>query len=261
MKKTFLLLLCLISLSLLLTDIAESAEVSELKASQSPQVISLNTYHTHPPFIIEDSKGLSYDLAAYLTAKSEGQYEFIVKCMSRPRVNKTLAEQKNGIVAWVNPVWFKDVEETKFMWTKGAFMEDGNSIISHREKKVVYEGPYSLDGMVFGGLHGHVYQGIDEYIATSNKLVRVNAENHIDNFRKLAKRRIDATLTPTSGALYLINRENLGDTLYISPKQHSRFMRKAIIVDRNPEMLAFMESVLASLDGDFIWKEIMRRYK
>ena len=257
-----LFILILISFFLQIFMIAPVAAVDgETVTANSPELIFLNTYHTHPPFFIEENKGLSYDLATYLTAKADGRYKFVVKAMSRLRVNKTIAEAESGVVPWVNPVWFKDVEEKKYMWTKGALMEDGNAIISHRENKVIYESPQSLRGMIFGGVRGHVYQGIDDYIQESKQLVRVNAENHIDNFRKLTKRRIDVTLMPTSGAHYLIKRENLGDTLYISPGPHSRFQRRAIIINNRTDILQYLEEILAGLDNNQEWKKIMESYR
>ena len=147
------------------------------------------------------------------------------------------------------------------MWSKGFLMEDGNAIISHLDRKIVYEGPKSLDGMIFGGVREHVYTGIDDYIVETGRLKRVDAENHLDNFRKLGKRRIDVTLTPKSGAEYLIKREGLQDTLYISPKPHSSFKRRVIIINRQSDMLTFIDGVLAGIHTDLSWLTIMQRYQ
>lgn len=223
----------------------------------SPQGIPLYTYHTHPPFIIETGRGLSYDLAAYLSGKSNGYFRFFVKPMSRPRVNKMIAESKKGIVPWVNPVWFKDKQEKKYMWSKGSLMEDGNALISHQKRKIVYDGPPSLDGLIFGGVRAHVYTGLDDYIKGTGLLHRVDAENHLDNFRKLIKQRIDATITPRSGAEYLIKKEGFQGQLFISPKPHSIYKRRVIIINRLAEMRTFVDAALK----DPQWIEILKRYQ
>ncbi len=240
---------------------AAHARATAENISKNPEQIFLYTYHTHPPFLIGDNVGLSYDLASYLTHKAKGQYSFTVKAMSRPRLNKTIAEAKSGVVPWVNPVWFKDMKEEKYLWTKGVFMEDGNDIISHQENKIVYEGPESIKGMLFGGLHGHAYQGIDDYIKDTKQAVRVNAENHIDNFRKLAKRRIDVTVMPSSGAAFYLKQEKFSDKLYISPKPHSRFQRRAIIINNRSDILEYLEGVLDVKNNDQEWRKMIEKYK
>lgn len=227
----------------------------------SAEQIFLYTYHTHPPFIISAKRGLSYDLAHYLTEKSHGRYTFTVKAMSKPRVEKYLTQGQNGVIPWVNPVWFKDVKEEKYMWTKGGLMEDGNAIISHQDKKIIYDGPESLKGMTFGGLRGHVYLGIDDYIKETGQLVRVNAENHIDNFRKLAKKHIDVTLMPASGASYYINKEKLVDVLYISPKLHTSFQRRAIVINHRRDILDFLETIFKGMQDDPVWTKTITTYE
>ncbi len=223
--------------------------------------IGIYTYHTHPPFITETGKGLSYDLAEYLSKRSGNSFRFSVEPLSRPGVDKVLQETADGIVPWVNPVWFKDLAETKYFWCKGALMSDGNAIVSHNDRKIVYNGPESLSGLKFGGLHGHRYTGIDEFIRNTGKARRVDTENHIENFRKLSLRRIDVTLTPISGAAYILKREGYADTLYISPKLHSEFDRRVIIANRRNDLKMFIEDVIRSMAKDSSWTEIMDRYR
>ena len=223
--------------------------------------ISIYTYHTHPPFITETRQGLSYDLSEYLSKRSGNRFLFTVVPMSRPGVDKVLQEAADGIVPWVSPVWFKDMAETKYLWCKGALMHDGNAIISHNKRKIVYNGPESLSGLVFGGLHGHKYTGIDEFILNTGMARRVDTENHIENFRKLALRRIDVTLTPISGAAYILKREGYTNTLYISPKLHDEFDRRVIIANRRNDLKIYIEGVIRSMAKDSSWTEIMDRYR
>ena len=223
--------------------------------------IGIYTYHTHPPFITETGKGLSYDLAEYLSKRSGNRFRFSVESLSRLGVDKVLQEAADGIVPWVNPVWFKDLAEKKSLWCNGALMSDGNAIVSHNDRKIIYNGPESLSGLKFGGLHGHRYTGIDEFIRNTGMARRVDTENHIENFRKLSLRRIDVTLTPISGAAYIMKREGYADTLYISPKLHSEFDRRVIIANRRNDLKMFIEDVIRSMAKDSSWTEIMDRYR
>ncbi len=223
----------------------------------TPKRVPIYTYHTHPPFIIKAGVGLSYDLAKHLTSKSNGLFDFEVKPMSRPRVNKMIGQAESGIVPWVNPVWFRDQEETNYMWSDKFLMEDGNAVITHKDLKLVYEGPQSLNGLVFGGVRDHVYASIDDYIKKTGRLKRVDAENHLDNFRKLRKKRIGVTITPKSGAEYLIKKGSLQETLFVSPKLHSSYKRRVIIISKKRSMLVFIDSALV----EPAWYEIVQRYQ
>ena len=223
-------------------------------------VVPIYTYHTHAPFMIGPDQGLSFDLAIYLEEKSEGKYRFVVSPMSRLRLNKEIAEHEVIIVPWVNPAWFRDIDEKKYSWTSASVMEDGNALVSHKDNPIVYEGPTSLDNRVLGGVSGHLYAEIDSYIAATGKIRRVNADNHRQNFIKLSKRRIDATITPRSGALYLIKKEGFEDQLFLSPKPHSRYQRKLMIPGRDPELMTWLNRVISDMASDPGWQKILKKY-
>ncbi len=226
-----------------------------------PKEFPIYTYHTHPPFIITTGQGLSYDLAAYLSNKSHGRFQFTVKPMSRPRVNKMLAESKKGLVPWVNPAWFKDKQQNKYLWSKAVLMKDGNSLISNQKNRVLYDGPSSLDGMILGGVRGHVFADIDTYRKTAGNIRRVDAERHIDNFRKLAKQRIDVTITPQSGAEYLIKKKGFQDQLFISPMIHSQYTRRVIIISEQIDTGIYIDTLLEKMMTDPQWLKIMHNYR
>lgn len=236
---------------ILLTNISLWAETNE---------IPIYTYHTHAPFIIANKKGLSYDLADYLSVQSGGKYRFNVIPMSRARVNKMLEQKEEGIIPWINPAWFSDQDKNRYLWTDAILMEDGNSVISRESKDWEYNGPDSVTDFKFGGIRGHQYVDIDDLVE-KEIIVRVDAENHIDNFRKLTKDRIDFTITPTTGALYLLKVNNLLEDLFISPYAHSTYTRECIIADESQEMKAFLDTAILKMRNDPIWQDILSAYK
>lgn len=232
-----------------------------LQASE-PEIVAVYTYHTHPPFITSEDEGLSYDLAEYLTQKSHGQFKFVVMPMSRPRLNKLIETPQTAIVPWVNPIWFKDESESKYKWTENPLMEDANGIVSRRDHRVLYEGPSSLEGLTFGGIRGHVYAGIDDFIDQSPTTRRVDADNHLENFRKLQNARIDVTLTPESAARFLLREHALSDKLHLSPKPHSRYQRRVMIFPHNRRDLKdFLDDILTDVSDSAGWTAILQRYR
>ncbi len=248
---------CSAGLLLLVTLIFST--VNSLAAA--PERVAMYTYHTHPPFITGKQEGLTLDLAKYLTEKSDGRFVFQVVSVSRPRLNMVLEKTDPIVVPWVNPVWFKDLDETRYLWSKNVLMEDANGIISHRDRSLIYEGPSSLSGLRFGGIRGHNYTGIDDFIRNSETTRRVNADNHVANFQKLKKGRIDVTLTPESAARYLIKEHSLSEDLYLSPKPHSRYSRRMMVPNARDDIMAFINEVLAASGDDEAWSQMFERYQ
>ncbi len=70
----------------------------------------------------------------------------------------------DGLVVWVNPAWVGDPQRERYLWTFPV-MRDTNELISSIDKPITYRGPDSLKGLVFGGVEGYRYQGIDEAAA------------------------------------------------------------------------------------------------
>lgn len=230
----------------------------DVGAAETIKVIS---YHTHPPFIVADKEGLTYDLATLLSERSGGRFVFQVVPTSRPRLNKLLEQKKTFIVPWVNPAWFKDKSETKHVWTRNSLMFDNNAIVSHIDKSVVYEGPMSISGMVFGGVRGHTYTGIDDYIQETGKIRRIDADNHISNIRKLLKGRIDVALMPGAAASFFVLQHEVKGRLFISPKPHSRYFRRVIISGGRNDLEKFIKDIVGELEVDPEWNSIKERYK
>lgn len=222
--------------------------------------IPIYTYHTHAPFIIAAGKGLSYDLAEYLNTDSEGIYYFEVIPMSRARVDKMLVQEETGIIPWVNSAWFNDTDKTKYMWTDTVLLEDGNAVVSSKKSQIEYYGPESVRGLTFGGIRGHLYVDIDDEIE-KGKIQRVDLGNHIDNFRKIIKGRIDFTIMPLTGAQFIIKSNNMENDLYISENLHSSYVRQIIIPDRNQTLKDFMERVSLNMTTDLNWQNTLHKYK
>lgn len=220
--------------------------------------ITLYTYHGIPPFVVGKKKGLSYELAEYLTKKSKNKYRFSVKVLPRRRLDQVVKKgTAPGLVAWVEPTWFKDPDKQKYMWTKNVLMRDGASIISNTKRKLEYAGAKSMSGLVFGGILGHNYKGIDDYVK-QGKIKRVDVRLEILNLRKVASGAIDVTLAPRSSSLYYIKKENL--KLHISKRPHSEFYRRAFVVNRDRQLLGFLEKVFSNLDSDQGWKKRFQKY-
>ena len=57
------------------------------------------------------------------------------------------------VVPWVNPSWFGDVQQTRYLWTDG-YKQDSNIVLSPIDNPVEYQGPESLTGKSISVLLG-----------------------------------------------------------------------------------------------------------
>ena len=222
-----------------------------LHPALATEVIPVMTYHSHPPFQVGSEKGLTWALAAYLTKMADGKYRFEARLLSRPAIDKALERDVVAVVPWVNPLWFKDRDEQRYLWAQHVLMNDGNAVVSRRDRPVNYAGPASMKGMVLGGLRGHRYVKIDDYIKDTGQIKRVNANNLTQNIRKLRQGRINVTLMPLAAAKYLIRTLQLEDELYISPTLQQEFSRRVLVSGKRQDIVDFLDRALTNPE----WKE------
>ena len=220
--------------------------------------VSLYTYHSEPPFVTGEGKGLSYDMAEYLGKKTGNKYQ--VKLMPRGRVNEAVqaADFKDAVI-WVFPPWFKDKDKTTYLWSDALFADE-NIIVSTLAKKVDYTSPDSLKGMSFGGVLGHNYVGIDDLVATK-AIERSDVPNEEANLKKVAAGRVDATLLPRSSATYLFSELSLDGKVYVSKNPQSSYTRHILVSKKNPELQKQLNTAIADMKKDSAWQEVLKKYK
>lgn len=223
--------------------------------------IALYTYHLHVPFITAQGEGLTYDLARYLTEQSDGAFTFEVMPISRPRLNNMLDSADLAVVPWVNPAWFGDIPEERFTWFRGVLMRDANALLSRHSDPVFYQSAASLDGLSVGGLYGHHYTDIDQYVAGSEVTRRVDSDTHAENLNKLMDRRIDVMLIPDSSARLMVGKRNLREQTFISPIPHASYDRRLMMSGNNSALQKLLATLLEGIESDDAWQQIVSRYQ
>jgi polar amino acid transport system substrate-binding protein len=221
--------------------------------------VTVYTYHNHPPFVLEAGKGLSYELAEYLTRKAKGASTFRIEVVSRAQLDTLLASPDfNGVVAWVAPEWFKDKDRSTYLWSSGL-MDDANVILSSAKARIEYKDPASLKGKQFGGIAGHKYGGIDELVA-AGAIKREDAEKERNNLRKLDAGRIDATLLPRSTANYLLSEMELGTKVYVAPTVQSSYTRHILVPKKSADLQRLLNEAIADMPKDGGWQSTLAKY-
>lgn len=217
--------------------------------AMAAQTIEVWSTYSSPPFAIsKDNSNLTSALFDELTKNSQGKWIFELKSVPRKRVNSKLARGEQGIVVWSNPLWFGDKEEKKYHWTNRV-IDGTNEIVSLKTNPVDYSGPESLFGKRFGGVLGHKYVGIDDYVK-SNDIKRADTSSFSQNLTKLLNGRLDVILIPRSELYYIINKQQVGDKLYISPEPHLVYSRKFLVTKDLVDVRDYINEQLAILQNE-----------
>ncbi|MCI2284659.1 hypothetical protein L3081_16275 [Colwellia sp. MSW7] len=120
--------------------------------------VDMYVYHLQPPYALNTATktGMFFDFADYINSKTE-RYHFTIVYVPRKRIGSMLKDGKlNGVLLGVNPLWFNDINETKFLWT-GSFSEDQDEVVSSVDNSIEYTGADSLSGKVMAGVRGFYY--------------------------------------------------------------------------------------------------------
>jgi polar amino acid transport system substrate-binding protein len=220
--------------------------------------VTLYSYHAEPPFVTGENKGLTYELAGYLSKKTGNKFN--VQVLPRARVDQAVQQADfKDVVVWVFPPWFKDKDKTTYLWSDPVF-PDENIIVSTLAKKVEYTGPESLKGMSFGGVLGHKYGGIDDLVAAGG-IERSDANNEETNLKKVAAGRVDATLLPRTSATYLFPELGIDGKVHVSGNPQSSYTRHILVGKKNADLHKQINTAIGEMRKDPAWLETLKKYK
>lgn len=228
--------------------------------SAAPVEVTLATYHSFPPFYLEEGKGLSYELAQHLTQRARGAYVFRVSVLPRKRLDLMLeAPSAPMAVPWVAPKMFGDERAEKFRWTV-ALMGDMEVMLTASPLTPDPANPESFNGLVFSGVLGHRYPEIQPYI-DRGRLLRQDTASPDSNLYKVALGRADFTMMSASTASYFLNAAKFPRPLRQIDLPWSAFERRMLIpANSDPQLVRFLETSLADLAQDARWQAIFEQY-
>jgi polar amino acid transport system substrate-binding protein len=218
--------------------------------------ITLYSYHNHPPFVTGINSGLTYELAKQLNKQASGRYLFEVSIIPRSRLNHYLKDwihgacpnsecKQNWLVPWVNPKWgFIRGSRDNYLWHQQ--FTDANVIISRANESWNYISPASLKGLVFAGMRGHHYVGIDDLVKTGD-IKRIDGNRERDNLFKLLHRRVDATLLPRSTMAYFLENDpeikEQAEQFKIGNEKHHVYIRHIMLPETRSDLLSLIKNM------------------
>ncbi|MEV3812939.1 substrate-binding periplasmic protein [Aeromonas allosaccharophila] len=224
------------------------------------ETIRLYDYHQHPPFNTGGEAGLSHELVKYLNEKLEGEPRIELWLVNRARLALEMSDPDfDGLVVWVNPAWVGDPQRERYLWTFPV-MRDTNELISSIDKPITDRGPDSLKGLVFGGVEGYRYQGIDE-AAAGGELVRHDAKKVKINLDLLVRGRIDVTLVPGSALAFFTHVPAYEGKLFVSPFPQSSYTRHILVPRSRADLHARLNDIAELMDRDPRWHQVLESYR
>lgn len=232
-------------------------------AAQAQLEVNAWTYHQIPPFILdyEGRTGLSFDLIELFNqhAQNRGRFRFSLIYLPRKRLDVGLREGRAGLVLWVSPLFFDDVQGERYQWTS-ALLHDQQDFLSRVDRPFDYNGPQSLHGRTLGGVLGHQYAGIQQPI-DKGLIRREDVLIDEQNLKKLLSKRIDLILIPRSTARFYIRQRQLSGQLHFSPTPLSRYSRQLLLQPSlDAEAVEFIQEVVATLPENPRWQTLLKRY-
>jgi len=218
-------------------------------------------YHLKPPLIVDVSskQGIYYDFTRLLSKRST-RYEFRTKFLPRKRIDHLLKlQQISGGLIGVNPLWFGDKQESKYLWGP-AILKDRDELVSLSKHPFEYNGPASLLGERVGGVLGYYYFGIDELV-NQNKAYRINTNGERAILFMLLSGRVRAGIVSRSTYEYLVPRESWQGKFHLSAKPHDVFERRVMFPHSQQGIHQEVVNLMGNPANDNEWQSILKGYQ
>lgn len=227
----------------------------------SPVQVDIYEYHQFPPMVVSQEKavGLSFAFARYLSNVSNRQYHFKIHLISMNDLQLKLKSQQPAVVLFVNPIWFDDPQESKFLWSKEVLtLKD--EIVSLSGKPFVFTQNEDYKGKRIGGIKGYTYPALD-LLVSENLAQRVDAEGDLENLKRLYKKGdLDAIIVNQGPLKFYSQLLGIENKLFVSPKPSGVYQVKIMVTKSQPAVFEFIQNVLANMKEDPAWIEIKNLY-
>jgi len=228
--------------------------------AKNHNVFKLYAYHLKPPFIVdvEKKQGLYFDFARFLNQKSE-RHQFETVFVPRNRLELMISKgQLNGALIGVSPIWFKDVPETKYLWTKSIF-KDRDEVISLKSAPFEFETANSMKGKRLGGVMGFSYFGINKLV-NSGEIFRDDTIGEKQVLMMILTGRVDMGIVSRSTFNYLLARNPWQGKFHISTIPHDSYERRVLFPHKYKDVHQYVASLIDNLEQDPLWMSYINNY-
>lgn len=233
-----------------------------ISISSHAREVELCFYHSFEPFILktEDSvptEGLSADLVSYLNS-IQTKYQFKGTLYPRKRMDQNLLKGEECIVPWVIPSWFVPDIRDNVEWLE-PYYPDSLEVLSHTDDPINYHDPEVLIGKRVGWVAGWKWKGIDP-LKDNGQIEADNVASPRQNFMKLIRKRVDATLVHGASFAYFSKTIRGSRSIYRSPIPHSKFSRQFFVSSKDEALAKDMSQLVQHMLTDPAWQTIVEKW-
>lgn len=219
------------------------------KGRAEPLPVKFLNYHDFAPFVVNQEKGLSSDLALLLTQLSNNKYTFSVETLPRKRLDALVAKQAFDAVLWASPHFFSDPEKKNYHWSASLF-PDGNALIFNTKSNWKYQKKDTPAESLASSLKGFTVstQRGFRYSFDNLFMQKIAYRDDVDYPRQVfekvrAKRTIVGVLPQSAAKSYM--KDSNGE-VGIVDELASRFERHLFTNKNKPELAAFFDEQINS---------------
>lgn len=228
---------------------------------------TLYTYHNKPPYFFGSipagrekyaTKGVYRAFAAYLN-KHLVDIEVEIEFSPRIRLEGSLTDgQLNGAIIGVNPLWFKDKDRTRYLWSH-PFMNDKDVILVHAGEVFPYKHPRDLEGKSLALPRGLYFWGVTERIK-QGKILVFETNSELQNLGMVEFGRADATIISILSAQYFFKQRTSQGLLEILNTPHDQFERMILFPISQKRQFEMINPVIEKALQDRDWLKELEKY-
>lgn len=208
------------------------------------EVITVYAYHNKPPYMtdVEQRQGEYYDLVRFLNEQGD-KYQFRLQYLPRNRIERLLAQNNlDGPLLGVNPVWFNDRFEQRYLWTQAVF-HDQDIFVSRTVQPFEYTAIESTYGKQVCLVFGNYYFGLTEAIERG-LLRKITTSREEVVLEMLDLKRCDFGVVSLS--LYRFHQEQSlwKNQYHVAERPHDSFDRRMLVPTSLPAVHNDLQAML-----------------
>ena len=233
----------------------------------SQERFTLYTYHNKPPYFFGSipagrekyaTIGIYRAFAAYLNKRLQ-EIEVEVEFSPRIRLEGHLTDgQLNGAIIGVNPLWFKDKERSRYLWSS-PFMKDEDVIVVHAGDAFPYTHPRDLEGKSLVLPRGLYFWGVTERIK-QGKILVFETNSEAQNLAMVEFGRADATIISVLSAQYFFKQRISHGLLEVLKTPHDQFERMILFPISQRRQFEIINKHIKNALQDDVWLKELEKY-
>ncbi len=266
----------LLAASISLPSIAAATDevaIEEMIKPASPQTVNILTYHDTPPYFTEISSSTNptgpqasvdlqqglYPEFIRLVNRAQNHYRLALSHQPRKRIQLQLQQNAlQGAVIGVNPVWFRDKQRTRYLWSP-AFMADQDVLVVNSTSTLQYRSLRDFVGITFALPRGYYFKGVTE-LALQGDIDLIETSSDLQNLKLVQYGRAQATITSKPTITHFKRTLFQNYPFRQLSRPHDEFTRHWLFPRSQDNLFRHLSSAIGEVAQSQRWHQILTEY-